>query len=137
MFGDTFTQKEFDEKFQNGKGLAINLLHEKLAEAGIPHYYDIFIPNEFRNKLGGQIFYGGKYPDAKCKGDVIQTFYKYHDDGTIDGVSYGSENNLLEAMGFDIDEGDVRGFMTIDEAFEMIKNMYEFDLKGAINAEAN
>lgn len=128
MSDGLFTQKEFDEKFQYGKGLAIELLHEKLAEAGIPHYYQIYVPDDFRSKLGGQIFYGGRYPDKKCKGDVIQTFYKFHD-GTIDGSSYGSEDNLLEAMGFGIAYGDVQGFMTIDEAFEMIKNAYEADLK--------
>lgn len=129
MFEHIFTQKEFDEIFQNGEGLAIYFLHKKLDEAGIPNIYKVIEPTENDPTFGGQIFYGGVYPDPDYKGDVIQLFTKNFITGKIRGVSYGSEDNLLEAMGFGITRelygDDVSGYMTVDDAFEMIQNFIE------------
>lgn len=134
MYGDTFSLKTFNEKFENGEGLAINLLHKKLEENNIPHEYITFKPTTiFDPRIGGQIFYGGEaYPDPNCQGDVIQIFQKSRLEDYIYGSSYGAEDNLLEAMGFDIADGDVRGFMSVDEAYEMIKKWHD---AGGRNAE--
>ena len=39
-------------------------------------------------------------------------------------MSYGAEDNLMEAYGFDELFGDVKGWLSVDEAFEMFHKQY-------------
>lgn len=73
----------------------IKMLHERLNEEGLNH---IFI----KNMDGYQI--------------IIELFGKKIGDFVENRISYG-----LEAMGFDIPDNDVQGWISVDEALEMIK----------------
>lgn len=39
-------------------------------------------------------------------------------------ASYGYERNLMESYGFDEDDGDVTGYLDVEEAMKMIYNFY-------------
>ena len=111
--------------------LAIEELHEKLTASGIPH--------EYEHKLEGNPpcheWNSIRYPSIKdYVGDFIQHYHVDPSGKRLFGTSYGADKNLMEGMGFDITpktaNGDtVRGWIGLDEAFEMIKKAYEADLK--------
>jgi len=97
---------------------AIFDLDEKLTQAGIPHILqDMGIVDN--GDFGWQIV----YPDNEHrKGDVVCNI-----------ASYGHEQDLLEAMGFDItkerDGDDVVGYLTADQAFEYFARQWGKDNK--------
>lgn len=69
------------------------------------------IPHEIRRNFDGWIvIYYDKYGNKV--GDAIETF-----------GSFGSDQNLLEVYGFDLE--DVEGYLTAREAFEHFRKAYE------------
>lgn len=89
---------------------AMTELETKLTESGIP-YEKVAI-------LDG---YGLCYPDQKhWKGDVVQH-----------RGSYGHQQDLFEAMGFNLPKGDVAGYLTVDEAYGYFAWQYENDKWGS------
>ena len=119
--------------------LAIEELHEKLTASGIPHEYKHQIEGNPPHWEWNYI----TYPSRKdYVGDFIQHYHVDHSGKRIFGTSYGADENLMEGMGFDITpetaNGDiVRGWIGLDEAFEMIKKAYEADLKEGKYAKAD
>lgn len=100
---------------------AIFELDRKLTEAGIPH-----VLSEMNNEIGlfgWQIVYPNHedWRDNKpgC-GDVV-----------CNNFSYGHEEDLLEAMGFDInreeDGDDVVGWLTVEKAFSYFYRQWKKD----------
>ena len=82
-------------------------LNEKLNLAGIPHVIT-------KNFDGWLIAYPN---DENRIGDVTQ-FTGY-------GGSQGASQDLGEAYGFDIPDGDVDGYLTLDQAFEYFRRAHE------------
>lgn len=123
------TESEKIEKLlQDRENLSIFILFKKLQEAGIPcEFNDRSTPDD---GYGGTFRYQICYPDIEHqKADVLQAylisarFMNIPDAYT--SMSYGAEDNLMEAYGFDeLPDGDVRGWLDVDAAFEMFKNEY-------------
>ena len=105
-----------------GKGRKNNMkaiydLEKKLTENGIPH--------SFREEKGWgcQIIYPNleDWEEGKTNtGDVV-----------CNRASYGHKDDLMEAMGFDIncekDGDDVVGFLTVEMAYEYFRKAWEKD----------
>ena len=108
---ESFLHSEIDDT-------EIKKLDTMLTQAGIPHKLSRF-------SRGWQITYANdgifELRKSGC-GDVV-----CHEG------SYGHEQGLLEAMGFDITDefyGDeVVGYLTAEDAFEFFKRQYEKDHK--------
>lgn len=75
----------------------IKMLHERLNEEGLNHIFQ-------RNMDGYQI--------------IIEQFGKRIGDFVENRISYG-----LEAMGFDIPDNDVQGWLSVEEAVKMVKGV--------------
>ena len=105
--------------------LTIEKLHEKLMAENIPHEYDHHINDNPPCVEWNLIIYPSR---ENFVGDFMQ-HYSIRDGNRILGFSYGADENLMEGMGFDIcreKDGDtVKGWIDLDEAYEMIKKAHE------------
>lgn len=102
--------------------LAIEELHERLLEEGIPHEYE----HKTDKAPISMDFHYLIYPSReKYVGDFIQHYHTDPYGNYMFGYSYGSDQNLMEGMGFDIccekDGDDVKGYIGVEEAYQMIK----------------
>lgn len=59
-------------------------------------------------------------PHNICNGMIIHFPWKENCDMICHEYSYGGKNGLFESMGFEEDDGDVRGCLTKAQAFETI-----------------
>ena len=105
--------------------MIIEKLHKRLLEEGIPHEFVNRSEGTLCPIIGYQIWYPSKEDNI---GDFIQIFGTTME-GRLEGYSYGADLDLMEAMGFDItpekDGGTVKGYISLDEAYEMIKKEEE------------
>lgn len=93
-------------------------LEDMLKEAGIPHEMRM-MDGDDNTVFGYQIVYPSlsEWMEEKAgSGDVV-----------CNEISYGHEQDLLEAMGFDIPGSDVEGFLTAQQAFEYFERQYRKD----------
>ena len=98
---------------------AIMELDERLTAAGIPHVLRDMGSYGDHLDFGWQIVYPSIEAwskDEAGSGDVVWN-----------EASYGHEADLLEAMGFDIPNDDVRGYLTVDEAFGFFERQWKKD----------
>jgi hypothetical protein len=104
--------KKNGEIVHNGERYqAIQRLHKKLDDRGIPH--------DFHELLDGyQICVPKEHRKTGWEGDAVQNF-----------GSYGAEEDLIEVYGFSLEDPD--GYLTADEALEYFEKWWAKEKKEA------
>lgn len=106
-------------------------LHEKLEANGIPHEFDHHTEGDPPSWEWNSVTYPSR---ENYVGDFVQHYHIEPSGKRTFGTTYGADENLMEGMGFDIcrekNGDDVKGWIDLDEAYEMIMKAHEAYMKG-------